>query len=262
MPYGSRLPPALAALTLAFASPAALAWGSLLLLDAPPPALHAAVGPSFWNLPDYPGARATKAWLIPGLDLDTPGGFFASTDSGIGWNLSRRADLQFGPRLWPQFGRSAHDAPPGLGGVGNRLLGGVFANLAPLPQLLLQSSLLRGGATGHDGSQVEIGATSGLPIGADLLGIGIAATWVNRAWSQGYFGVGPQAAQASGLPVYAPGAGWQDRSLTLSFEHRFSAHWVLDVQWVAAHLCGGAVRSPIAQSDSQNGATLTLWHEF
>ena len=102
----------------ALAPGAAQAWGSLLLIDPPPQQASFAAGPSIWRLPAYAGSKSSRTWLIPGLDYEHPSGFFASTDSGVGWNFAPRTGLQAGLRLWPQFGRSAADAPPGIGGLG------------------------------------------------------------------------------------------------------------------------------------------------
>jgi outer membrane scaffolding protein for murein synthesis (MipA/OmpV family) len=266
MPAGTELRrrtrAVLAAAVLAAAAQAAGAWGGLLLIEAPPAATALAVGPSLWVLPRSPGASNSQLSLLPGVDLGTPGGFFASTDTGVGWNLSSRADVQAGLRLWPQFGRRQADAPRGIDALGHRLQAEAFANWAALPVLLLQSGVLAGGGRHHDGVQTEIGATSGLPIGNDLLGIGLAATWANGAWRRSYFGVSAAEAAASGLPAWQPGAGWQDVSLTLSAEHKLGAKWRLSGQLIVARLLGAAAHSPLTASPRQTAATLTLWRDL
>jgi outer membrane scaffolding protein for murein synthesis (MipA/OmpV family) len=253
---------AVAAAALSTAALQAGAFGNLLLIEKPPEATTLAVGPSLWALPRGPGSGRTQATLLPGVDLYTPGGFFASTDTGVGWNLSQRSDLQAGLRLWPQFGRRQADAPAGIAGIGNRLQAEAFANWAPVPVLLLQSGVLAGAGRHHDGVQMELGATSGVPIGEDLLGIGVSGTWANRAWRRSYFGVSAAESAASGLPTWQPGAGWQDVSLTFSAEHKFGSKWRLSGQFIAARLLGAAARSPLTPSVRQNAATLTLWREL
>jgi outer membrane scaffolding protein for murein synthesis (MipA/OmpV family) len=244
------------------AAQAALAWGGLLLIESPPAATTLAVGPSVWSLPRSPGAGASQLSLLPGADLYTPGGFFASTDTGVGWNLSSRADVQAGLRLWPQFGRRQSDSPRGVDGIGHRVQAEAFANWAPLPVLLLQGGVLAGAGRHHDGVQTELGVTSGVPIGPDLLGIGLAATWANGAWRRSYFGVSAAESAASGLPAWQPGAGWQDASLTFSAEHKLGAKWRLGGQLIVARLLGAAARSPLTASPRQTAATLTLWREL
>jgi len=250
------------ALGLATAALPARAWGSLLLIDPPPAATTLAAGAALWTLPSYPGAHRTQTALLPALDLEARNGFFASTDTGLGWNLSGRADVQAGWRLWPQFGRRARDVPAGIGGVGDRLQLEAFANVAAMPALLLQSGLSWGAGQNRDGAQLELGITSGVPIGADLLGIGVSATYANHAWRQSYYGISVPQAAASGLPQTRLPAGWQDLSLTLSTEHRWGEHWRVDLQWIAARLLGAAATSPLAQTRRQQALTLDLWRTF
>lgn len=250
------------ALGLAAAALPARAWGSLLLIDPPPATTTLALGASVWSLPQHPGARTSQTTLLPAVDLEAANGVFASTDTGLGWNLSKRASVQAGVRLWPQFGRRARDVPPGIGAVGDRLQIEAFANVVATPALLLQSGLSWGAAHDRDGAILEIGATSGVPIGADLLGIGVAASYANSAWRQSYYGVSAQQAAASGLPETRLGAGWQDLGLTLSTEHRFGPHWRVDLQWIGARLLGAAAASPLTQARWQRSFTLDLWRTF
>lgn len=50
-----------------------------------------------------------------------------------------------------------------------------------MPELLLQSGLSWGSGRHHNGDQLELGATSGIPLGDELLGISLAATYANAA---------------------------------------------------------------------------------
>lgn len=241
---------------------AANAWGTLLLIDSPPAAARLSIGPSAWSMPAYPGSRAARALVIPGIDYQTPSGLFASTDLGLGWNLSRRSDIQSGVRLWPQFGREGTQGPRGLNGIGTRIQGQGFLNYQAAEALLLQSTLSYGAGRRHDGAQFEFGATSGVPIGPDLLGIGVAASYANRSFRQSYFGVSSSESIISGLPATTLGSGWQDVSLTLSAEHKLSDKWRISGQFIAARLVGEAARSPITRSRSQLASSVTLWRDF
>ncbi|MEO8279298.1 MAG: MipA/OmpV family protein [Ideonella sp.] len=249
-------------LIAALACDAAQAAGSLLLIEAPPPVATFAVGSSMWALPAYPGSRRERWTLLPGLDWYAPSGLFASTDLGLGWNLSRRRDLQAGLRLWPDLGRGGRDLPRGINAVGPRLQVEGFFNYQLLPVLLLQSGASFGAGRDRDGAQLELGATSGLPIGNDLLGIGLAATLANRAYRQSTAGVSPGESQASGLAAWQVSGGWHDVSLTLSFEHKFDGQWRLDAQWIAACFLGDTAHSPLVKSRRQDTVTMTLWYAF
>ncbi len=234
----------------------------MLLLEAPPPSTTWALGGSVWSLPKYPGATQSQTTVLPAFEWRDAEGRFASTDLGLGWNLSRQAKTQYGLRLWPQLGRRSADAPPGVGGVGPRIQAEAFANHQPFEALLLQSGLLVGSGQNRDGVQLELGATSGIPIGPDLLGIGVSATYANGPYRRSYFGVSAAQSAAAGLSRFEPGAGWTDRCITLSFEHKFSAHWRFDVQTMTVFMDQRLSASPLAVRRRQQVATATLWHDF
>ncbi len=238
------------------------AAGNLLLIEAPPKQTTLALGASVWSLPQYPGARKSDTLVLPALDYQHANGFFASTDLGLGWNLSPTPAVQAGVRLWPQFGRSRKDSPAGLEPIGLRIQPQAYANLQVGQVLLLQSALLYGAGRDRDGVQVELGATSGIPVGDSLIGIGLAASWANRAYQQSYFGVSAAESRASGLPAFSPKAGLLDTSLTVSAEVKFGPQWRLSGQLVLARLSTDTARSPVVQDRRQDLATLTLWRSF
>ncbi|RTL44196.1 MAG: MipA/OmpV family protein [Burkholderiales bacterium] len=256
-------------LALAALSAPAQAAGSLLLLEAPPAEPSWSGGLSIRGWPRAPGSARQREALLPALDYESPSGLFAATDSGLGWNLAPRlldADdaktWQLGARLWPQSGRSRHESPPGVEHLGSRVITQLFANAQVLPELLLQSGLSWGSGRHHNGDQLELGATSGIPIGKDLLGISLAATYANAAHQRGSFGIGPKESLASGLPVFKPHSGWQDWSIGLSAEHKFSEDWSVNGQWLHARLIGQPARSPLTHSRDQPSFIASVWHKF
>ena len=256
-------------LCLAAAAGAAQAGGTLLLLDAPPAETTWSGGLSVRGWPRAPGSARQRKSLLPALDYESSSGAFAATDTGLGWNVSPQLldgdeskAWQFGARIWPQAGRSRRESPPGVQTLGSRLITQVFANHQVLPELLLQSGLSWGSGRNHNGGQLELGATSGIPIGSDLLGISLAATYANAAHLRGSFGVGPAEALASGLPTFRPHDGWLDWSVALSAEHKFSANWSVNGQWLHTKLIGQAAASPLTHSRDQPSFILSLWHQF
>lgn len=264
----SLLAPALLAACLA-PCPRAFAAGSLLLLEPPPDTAVWSAGLSVRGWPRAPGSGGQRNGLLPAVDYESPSGLFAATDEGLGWNLApvllkgpAAKAWQFGLRLWPQSGRSRRESPPGIESLGTRVVTEAFANVQALPELLLQSGLSWGSGRHHDGGQIELGATSGIPLGDDLLAISLAATYANAAHLRGSFGVGSSEAQRSGLPAWHPGSGWQDWSIALSGEHKFSADWSVSGQWLHARLIGQAARSPLTHSRDQPSFIVSLWHRF
>ncbi len=249
--------------------PSAQAGGSLLLLEAPPAEANWSAGLSWRGRPRAPGSARQHYMLLPALDYESPSGFFAATDNGLGWNLAPQLldgdasrDWQFGARVWPQSGRSRRESPPGVARLGSRLVTQLFANAQVMPELLLQSGLSWGSGRHHNGDQLEIGATSGIPIGGELLAISLAATYANAAHLRGSFGVGPNESLASGLPEFQPHSGWQDWSLAISAEHKFSAGWSVNGQWLHTRLIGQAANSPLTHSRDQPSFIVSIWHQF
>ena len=266
-----RLSPLAATLLAAclFSTPPARAAGSLLLIDAPPADTTWSGGLSVRGWPRAPDSSHQNTGLLPAVDYEAPSGFFAATDTGLGWNLAptlldgaAAKDWQFGARLWPQSGRPRRESPPGVERLGTRIVGEAFANVQVLPALLLQSGLSWGSGRRHDGGQLELGATSGIPLGDDLLAVSLAATYANAAHLRGSFGVRPAESTSSGLPVWRPGAGWQDWSIALSGEHKFSADWSVSGQWLHSRLIGQAARSPLTHDRDQPSFIISLWHRF
>ncbi len=237
--------------------------GSLVLLDAAPAESTLAVGASLHAWPDSTNTGRSSTRLWPAFDYYSHSGFFASTDDAVGWNLSRREAFQYGLRLWPQPGRDISRLPAGLDGFGTRIQPQAFANWQVWPALLLQSGYAYGAGRHHDGQQLELGATTGFPVGeGGLVGIGIAANYADRAFRNAYFGITPQEAVRTQLAARAIGSGWQDRSVLLSFEQKLGGHWRLDGQVLQSWLLGGAAESPLAQHRISHAATLSLWYEF
>ncbi|MEN9543271.1 MAG: hypothetical protein RLZZ598_104 [Pseudomonadota bacterium] len=241
---------------------AAQAFGGLILIG-PPPAegYKLSLGADLLVFPKFPGADQSRVWLMPGVDFKHASGAFVSTDYGLGWNFGRDKQLQYGLRLWPLFGRG-DDMLPGLPGVKDRLGGGLFANVAPLEFLVLQSSLMAGSGRNGSGLMGELGATVGAPVGPAILALTLGGSWANQEYRQSYFGVSAADAASSGLPVTTLGSGLQDIHLALSLNAPIDDRWRFSGQWLVARLMGDAASSPITQSRQQSTLALTLWYRF
>lgn len=244
----------------------AWAQGGLILLD-PPPAetTQIAFGPGVLAFPEAPGSDKTRLLPLIALDLYTPAGIFVSTDYGLGWNLSTQASLQYGLRLYPHMGRHEGDAERlrGMGDIGLRVEEAAFFNVRPTEYLLLQSSARHGAGVARDGWQMELGATSGLPLGTRaLLGLTLGASWANAAYQQSYFGVSPAQSARSGHAAYALGGGLQDLNAALSLEYRLAPRWRCDAQYSVARLAQALAASPLVGRRNQATVSLALYYEF
>jgi outer membrane scaffolding protein for murein synthesis (MipA/OmpV family) len=254
-----------AALVLTGAAATAHAAGGLILLGAPPKENYTlSVGATLDGYPEAPGSNHTKLLPLPGIDFYSSLGGFVSTDIGVGWNFSKREDLQFGVRLWPILARNDDQSQQrGLQPIGNRLGKALYLNYAPWPFLILQSNLLAGSAYHGDGVQAEAGATLGTRLGdSTLVGLTLGGTWANGPHMRSYFGVTPQESAGGGLPVYTPGAGWLDGNIEVNAETRFDEHWKLSGQIIQARLVGDAGSSPVTLSRNQTTFSLTIWYQF
>lgn len=218
------------------------AGGNLPLIDAVPEQDKLALGASWWQSPRAPDRGATQQILMPAADWYNHAGWFASTENGLGVNLSSQADAQWGARLWPQWGRSARDASAQVQAIGPRWQAQVFANKLVGGVVLLQSATAVGSARSHDGLQSEWGLTSGVPLPGGLVGAGVSANWGNRAFRQDMFG------QRT--------AAWNDLNATLNLDLRLDARWHVDGQLLRTRLLHSA-----GPDRWTHGALLSLWRD-
>ncbi|MEO8299222.1 MAG: MipA/OmpV family protein [Burkholderiales bacterium] len=248
-----------AALGMACASGLAQAMGGLLLLDPPPTGQsRLAVGASLWSFYTQAVPHRHHSLLLPALDYSAPSGLFVSTDNGLGWNLSHRADVQAGVRLSAQPARQALAQLAGedTARIGTRVERGAFLNYSPTDALLLQSGVRRGSGRHRDGVVAEAGATSGLPLpGGDLLGLTAGVTWANRAFRSSYLGTGTVAPPG-------PGGGWHDVQLAFSEEHHLSPEWRIDSQLQLSRLTGHRPAASAAQGRYQGLLSIGLWKDI
>jgi len=81
---------------------------------------------------------------------------------------------------------------------------------------LFQSALSYGSGHNQGGLQAELGATSGVPWRTGMLGLGLAATYGNRAYRRDYASV--------------DASGWSDWSWLISVDQKLGSGWHADAQ--------------------------------
>lgn len=253
-------------LCMVFVACAVHAEGGLLLVDAPPlDQAHLSYGGAAFAYPSYPGSASLSVLPIPAFEWTHPSGIFVSTDIGVGWNLSPWRNVQFGARLWPDLARRSSDGARlrGLRDIPLRVERTLFANWEPVPFAQLQSSLRTGLGPDARGTMLELGASIGAPVTSTvLLGLTAGVSRANTAWRQAFFGILPDQTQASGLPVFYAGAGWQDFQTAVGGEWQITHDWRLDVRLENWRLLGAAAASPLTESRWQHGLVLNLWHDL
>lgn len=218
----------LVALAAIAASEGAFAWGTLLWADPVSTADVLAVGASAWAMPRSPLSPQVQALLTPAVDYRRHDGWFASTESGVGIDISGDPAWQYGVRTWPQFGNEHGRGASSQPSIGPRLQGQWFANHMVGGILMVQSALSLGSARQRDGAQFEWGVASGLEVPGGQLGAGLSATWGNSPFRRDYAGVSR--------------AGLSDVSWTLGLDHRINAQWHMDAQLQQAWVMGPGQR--------------------
>ncbi|RTL31371.1 MAG: hypothetical protein EKK47_07985 [Burkholderiales bacterium] len=230
----------------------ALAWGTLLLIEAPPKQDTLAIGGTMWSMPRAPDGAHQTALLTPAIEYDRHDGWFASTEMGLGFNASSSERWQAGLRLWPQFGRDRQDASASQPRLGPRLQKQLFANGMLGDIALLQSAVSYGSGQSQNGVQTELGLTSGLPLARGFVGVGLAATYGNRTYRRDYTGIDR--------------AGWSDWSWTVNVDHRVTAVWHVDAQYQQASVSVRPASAPPGSAAETRvrpyTALLTVWRDL
>lgn len=206
------------------------------------------IGAVVIGAPRYAGSDE-RGWLVlPSIDYRWKNGWFAGLSNGVGYLFPSRPDMQYGLRITADIGRneSRSDALTGMGSIHPRAEAGAFFNYFPTREVFLTSSLRYGAGNDWNGLQVDLGAGYTTPLTPQLRGnFGVAATYVNGAYMQAYFGVTPQQSASSGYAVYTPGAGFRDVRLNASLVYAIDARWALTGALTVGALQSGAKDSPI-----------------
>ncbi len=201
----------------------------------------------------YQGSDERRTSLVPLLDYQWKNGWFAGTTNGVGYDFSKRPEMNYGVRLTADLGRneSRSTALRGLGNVDARPEIGVFYNYSLSPSLALTSSLRYGSGNDRNGLVVDVGAAYSMVLAPQWrLGLGVSATVANANYMQSYFGVTLAQSARSGYAPFTAGAGLRDvrasAALTYSVNPRVAITTVLS----ASSLQGDAKDSPITRKRS------------
>lgn len=84
----------------------------------------------------------------------------------------------------------------------------------------------------------------------------------DRRSMQAYYGVTPEAAARTGVPAYAPGAGWRDVSIGVRTSTELGPQWMWINSASVSRLLGPAAQSPLAVQDAGWSLASTLAWRF
>lgn len=214
----------------------------------------------------YLGSDERRYMLLPTVEYRWANGWFAGMGNGVGYRFkSSSPQLQYGVRLAGDFGRKEHrsEVLRGLGDIPARPQPGVFLNWHAARALSFSSSLRYGSGEDRDGMVIDVGLTTGTQLAPRWrLGVGVGATWVNRAWMQSYFGITPEQSARSGYAVSTVGAGVRDVKLSTSLVYFISHDWAASFILSASSLQGDARDSVIVRERTPVSAILAVGYRF
>lgn len=217
--------------------------------------------------PDFPGADDTEWSVYPHIAIakgDQPFAFGAPDDS-FDLRLISSVGFAAGPVAKIASGRRDSKVGAPIGDVSTTIEAGAFVQ-----QRLSESFRLRGeirrGIGGHDGF---VGNFGGDYISRDgdkyVFSIGPRVIFSDSRYQRAYFGVTPETALASGLPVYRPGGGLHALGVVSGIDYAIGGGWGLFGFARYDRLVGDARKSPIIRqfgSPNQFSAGLGINRTF
>lgn len=217
------------------------------------------VGPGVLAVPRFPGSDGLRILPIPQLDIRYKNQFFASVQTGIGYNVLNTRKWRAGPILRPEFGRTQSDIAvfPGLDRI--RFAPELGGFLTYQPSLFTSVQLeVRKAVGGHDGVVADLTLRRFKLTGKWTLGYGGRVRFADATYLRAYHGVTPAQSATSGLAVYRPGARVNDVAVSGFASRRIGGNWSVNAFGSYARLVGDAAGSPISKSafGSRNQVTL------
>jgi outer membrane scaffolding protein for murein synthesis (MipA/OmpV family) len=221
--------------------------------------------------PAYEGAATARAQAIPYLRLYGDN-LFARTTQGIlegGFQIKPTNGVAFGAQLAYEDGRvtaesaflKAHHFEDIASGASVGAHAEVDWTIGPMPlnALVRFRQNIRSGL----GAQADLLLTAGLfSQGGINAGVFGQLTWSDAKASQSYFGLTPQQAAVTGLPVYSAGAGLRFAAIGILGSVDVSTHWLILWGGSMQRLAGAARNSPIVQDRTNWYAHAGLAYRF
>ncbi|MCW5653977.1 MipA/OmpV family protein [Hydrogenophaga sp.] len=169
------------------------------------------------------------------------------------WSLSTSLQLDEG-RSW-----DGDRMFQGLPDVRATLRGRLAANIALGKRW---SASLRGSQDllGREGGlRIDSGLNYRYPVSSQThWDLALGAGWANGTFQRTFYGIAPDAAAATGLPIHQPGSGWDNTSLSWRLTSALNRHWVMYGGVSVLQLQGAAASSPLTGRRTAYGATVGL----
>jgi outer membrane scaffolding protein for murein synthesis (MipA/OmpV family) len=218
-------------------------------------------------LPKFPGADELGLGIYPLLSRRHTGAPIKPGGPGNspGLTLVDHKGFKFGPVAMLSPDRKAKDVGAPFRSIDSALELGVFAQYYLLPEVRVRAEARRAlweyeGWVGHVSADYIIRDrdTYAITIGPRL-------RFAGKRYMRTYFGVTPEEAAASGLPVHDPEGGAAAVGVATGLTYQFSYNWGMRASARYERLIGDAGDSPIVQdrgSQDQFRAGLALTYTF
>ncbi len=254
-----------ASLTFTACASMAQAFDTVRLYGAAPGQDGGLIGVGLVSGTQYRGSDVRKTAVFPLVDYQWANGWFAGTGNGLGYNFSRRSDMQYGARLTADFGRKASDtaALNGMGDVDPKAEVGVFLNYSVAPTFTLTSSLRAGSGQDSNGTLLDLGAVYSAAVAPQWrVATGVATTVANASYWQSYFGVTAAQSASSGYAQYTPSAGVRDVRANLSVSYQWDARTSITTGLSVSALSDDAKKSPLVRQSETTSLIVALAYAF
>jgi outer membrane protein len=217
--------------------------------------------------PEFKGADDTE--VAPLFDLDIARGDdpfrFEAPDDSFGIALISNEGFSAGPAAKFERSRKNSDVGAPVGKVRATIEAGAFAEFMASDSFRVRGELLKG-IGGHKGL---VGAVGGDFVARDgdryVFSVGPRLLFSSGRYQRAFFGVDPDAALATGLPLYRPDGGLHAAAMTSGLSYQFNPQFGMFGYARYERLLGDAAKSPIIRefgSRNQMSAGLGLSYTF
>ena len=234
--------------------------------DVPdPPATFLSIGPAVQVVPEYPGAKDSRTFLLPDVEGQYHNWLYISATDLLGVYAYNHGGDKLGAAVLYDFTqRLANDSPrfAQLGDVPTTLRFKLFAE-----KRLAMFSV--GGTVATDIGSHNLGTVAQahvallLPLTAHgFVSIGPGVTWSDQHYMRAFYGVSAPQSAVSGLPQFEAGSGVSDMYLEAVAGYEISSRWSIAVDAIAARLHGDAADSPFTQTRSQVSVLASITYKI
>ncbi len=242
-----------------------------------PRSWDAVVGFVTSHAPEYPGAGRRTTGVTPGgwvrwgrVSLASRSAFVSRSGEpvsggGVRIDLSPNDRLRIGLGLRHDGGRNESDSDDlrGLGDVRATLRVRLGASYALGEGWRIGSSMTVDALGRGGGTVTEINAGRSVALAARTsAGFSATLSMGNRRHLRAYYGVTAEQSDRSGYPVYEPGAGLRDVSLSVGLRHELGHEWFTFGGVSGARLVGSAATSPVVREPTSWSISLGLAYRF